>query len=250
MKKLENRLAWAREQKKLTQAELAKLAGVSQSTIGNLEAGIRFSARRIANIADALGVSAIWLAEGIGEIRRSTAADQDIDVLDYRLDQARADAIATTNPEFKRVKLRNPDGAGLVHIRKVKLRLSAGVTGFIADPDFEEAGTVTLDPVWVHKQGFIPDRLVATTVKGESMEPALYEGDVVVINTAATDPVDGDVFAVNYEGEAVVKRLSRDAGEWWLTSDNLDQRKFSRKLCRNGDCIIVGKVVHRQGNRI
>ena len=249
MKTLAKRLAWARQQKQLSQSDLARLAGVSQSTIGNLESGLRQSARRVVNIADALGVSATWLAEGTGEIRHSSNV-QNVDVIANRIDQARSDAITETNPEYKRVVLGAPRAPGLIHIRKVKLRLSAGVTGFIADPDFEDAGTITLDPSWVLGQGLIPDRLVATSVKGESMEPALYHGDVVVINTAATQPLDGEVFAINYEGEAVVKRLSRDAGEWWLTSDNQDQRKYGRKLCRNGDCIIVGKVIHRQGNRI
>ena len=50
---------------------------------------------------------------------------------------------------------------------------------------------------------------------------------------------------MNYEGEAVIKRLTRDAGQWWLSSDNLDQRRFYRKSCRGGECIVVGRVVRR-----
>lgn len=64
---LAERLAWAREKKELTQDALAKLAGVSQSTIGNLEAGIRDSARKIAKMAEVLGVDALWLSDGKGE---------------------------------------------------------------------------------------------------------------------------------------------------------------------------------------
>lgn len=82
------------------------------------------------------------------------------------------------------------------------------------------------------------------------MEPSLYEDDVVVLNTADKRPVDGSVFAVNYEGEAVVKRFSRDAGEWWLTSDNPDQRKHHRKVCRGDACIIIGRVVRKESDRI
>ena len=82
------------------------------------------------------------------------------------------------------------------------------------------------------------------------MEPSLYDGDVVIINTADTTPSDATVFAVNYEGEAVVKRMMRDAGEWWLTSDNPDNRRFPKKLCRGGECMLVGRVVWREGSRI
>ncbi len=67
MEKLETlaqRIAWARTRLGMTQESLALAAGVSQSTIGNLESGIRFSARKITEIADVLEVSASWLATG------------------------------------------------------------------------------------------------------------------------------------------------------------------------------------------
>lgn len=51
----------------MTQGELAKAAKLSQSTIGNLEAGIRSSGRKIALIASILEVDALWLAEGVGQ---------------------------------------------------------------------------------------------------------------------------------------------------------------------------------------
>ncbi|WP_244098924.1 helix-turn-helix domain-containing protein [Burkholderia ambifaria] len=64
---LADRLKWARQKAGWSQEELGKKAGVSQSTIGNLEAGTRNSARRLPQIAAVLGVNALWLAEGRGE---------------------------------------------------------------------------------------------------------------------------------------------------------------------------------------
>jgi len=63
---ISDRLKDRREELRLTQAQLAKKAGVSQSTIGNIEAGTRTSQNSIPQIAEALGVRAIWLAEGKG----------------------------------------------------------------------------------------------------------------------------------------------------------------------------------------
>ena len=81
------------------------------------------------------------------------------------------------------------------------------------------------------------------------MEPGLYHGDTVVVNTADTEPKDGKVFAVNYEGELVVKRLVRDAGQWWLRSDNPDQRRYPPKVCGEG-VFVLGRIVHKQSEQL
>lgn len=135
-------------------------------------------------------------------------------------------------------------------IQKVKLELQAGVTGFQTIPDIYDGSRLSVAKNWVDRNGYSPKRLIALSVKGESMEPNLFQGDQVIVNTADTKMEDGAVFAVNYEGEAVIKRIVRDRGEWWLASDNPDQRKYHRKSCRNGECIIIGRVVRRETDRI
>lgn len=64
MENLATRIRLTRESLKITQGELAKRAGVSQGTIGNLESGFRKTAREIIAIANALGVSPEWLQNG------------------------------------------------------------------------------------------------------------------------------------------------------------------------------------------
>lgn len=135
-------------------------------------------------------------------------------------------------------------------IPKVQLQLSAGLTGFQTVPDIHDGSKLSVAKNWVDRNGYNPSCLLAITVKGDSMEPNLYEGDRVIINTADTKMSDGVVFAVNYEGQAVVKRLARERGEWWLTSDNQDQQRYRPKSCRSGECIIVGRVVRRETDRI
>jgi phage repressor protein C with HTH and peptisase S24 domain len=138
----------------------------------------------------------------------------------------------------------------VLHIAKVKLRLSAGTKGFRTEPDPYDGTTLTVPTSWVERKGYNPADLIAVRVKGESMETTLYEGDLVIINTADTKAVDGNVYAFNYEGEPVIKRLTRDAGRWWLASDHPDQRKYHRKSCEGDECIIVGRVVKRESERL
>jgi phage repressor protein C with HTH and peptisase S24 domain len=141
----------------------------------------------------------------------------------------------------------NPDYPA---IRRVKLHLSAGISGFGVEMEEEDHAPLVFGAYWYKSRGYNPKNLIGIRVKGDSMMPGINDDDTVVINTADTTPVDGEAFAINYEGEAVVKRLVRDAGEWWLSSDNPDQRRYSRKLCSGDACIIIGRIVHKQSEKI
>lgn len=140
------------------------------------------------------------------------------------------------------------DDPAFVKVRMVTLRLSAGIKGFRTEPEEGPENALSINVHWMRKNGYIREKLIAMRVKGESMEPTLYDGDVIVVNTMETTPIDGKVYAVNYEGEAVVKRMIRDAGRWWLSSDHQDQRKYHRKLCDGVECLIVGRVVLRESS--
>lgn len=69
--KLKDRLAWARERLGLTQAELATKSKIAQSTIASWETGARETGRKIATLAEHLGVDPLWLAEGLGSPTRA-----------------------------------------------------------------------------------------------------------------------------------------------------------------------------------
>jgi hypothetical protein len=135
-------------------------------------------------------------------------------------------------------------------IRRVSLRLSAGMTGFVVEHEEDDGEMIVFKRGWYDRNGYIPEKLIAIKVKGQSMEPGLFDGDTVVVNTNDTKPKDGEVFAVNYEGEAVIKRLERDMNQWFLSSDNPDKARYARKRCEGGSCIIIGRIVHKQSERI
>jgi hypothetical protein len=134
-------------------------------------------------------------------------------------------------------------------IRRVRFKLSAGASGFAVEYQDHEDVPMVFGSAWYVKNGLTPSKLFAVKVANGSMEPGLHDGDIVVVNTECDTPKDGRVFAVNYEGELVIKRLLRDAGEWWLSSDNLDQRRYPRKLCGEG-VFLIGEIVHKQSERI
>lgn len=231
-----------RKEKSLTLNELATAIDSDVGNLSRLERGVQgYTDSILQRIASALGVpvAAFFVDEdnALNDMLRQPG------VLAVRVDTPEADNYDeplnfSTQNSFYRIPL-------------VELKLSAGFTGFqTQSPGLGEPQFLTVSPHWIHKMGFNPQKLIAIHVKGESMEPTLYEDDLVIVNTADTKMEDGAVFAVNYEGEAVIKRLARDVGQWWLTSDHPDQRKYHRKSCRSGECIVVGRVVRRETDRI
>lgn len=66
VKHFSERLRHARQHRGLSQADLARLCGLTQSAISNYENGTRRDAREILDLARALNVSALWLRKGIG----------------------------------------------------------------------------------------------------------------------------------------------------------------------------------------
>lgn len=69
------------------------------------------------------------------------------------------------------------------------------------------------------------------------------------VSTLEFGVVDGDVFAANYEGELVIKRLVRDAGQWWRCSDNPDPMRYPRKVCGKS-VLLIGRVVHKRSEHV
>lgn len=211
------------------QSNVARALNASPQTLKNWE-GRGMSKHGMITAQSVFGCSATWLDTGEGAM----------------VSEQRPPPVHGA----MQVVVAEPGDPDFYHIPKVKLQLQAGVTGFQTMPEIYDGSTVSVAKNWIDRNSFSPSALIALTVKGESMEPSLYEGDLVIVNTLDTKRVDGAVYAFNYEGEAVIKRLTRDAGQWWLSSDNSDQRKYHRKSVQNGDCIVVGRVVRRETDRI
>jgi len=68
------RLSFARRLRRMTQAQLARAAGISQGAIANYENGSRQSPRNVFVLAGPLKISAQWLSEGAGPMEYDAPA--------------------------------------------------------------------------------------------------------------------------------------------------------------------------------
>ncbi|GAB3358978.1 MULTISPECIES: S24 family peptidase [Giesbergeria] len=210
---------------------LALEIGVNDQTIYQIVSGVKLPSGNPKGVGPTLRrkIEAHypnWLASGKGETAPLTAG----------LGLAPTSIALENNPDYPAV-------------RRVQFKLSAGATGFGVEYREEDGAPIVFQRQWYEGRGLRPDKLFAIKVANHSMEPGLFDGDTVVVNTDSVTPKDGVVFAVNYEGEMVIKRLARDGGQWWLCSDNPDQRRYPRKVC-DEHSIIIGEIVHKQSERI
>ena len=141
------------------------------------------------------------------------------------------------------------DDEVFVPVTAIKLRVSAGIDGFAIEMANEAGHPIFFRKDWMLAKGYKPEFLHAIKVKGNSMEPTLYAGDLIVINTADRAAADDEVFVLNYAGEVVVKRLMHRGREWWMFSDNENQKRYQPVLC-DESCFIIGRVVYRQSEVI
>lgn len=229
---VQKNLEWLIAHRRTNPYELQRATGVPQPTIHRILTGESSDPRTktLQPLADFFGIT-------VAELR------------DSDLSRPNDEALAGLNPgSFMRIEGVRNDDRRLTLIPKVRLRLTAGISGFDVDPEPFDGTTTTVPTDWMMRNNYSRDKLIAITVRGESMEPTFYEGDLVIVNTADQSPVDGMVYAINYEGEPVVKRLTRDAGQWWLTSDNVDQRRYYRRTCDEA-VKIIGRVVRKESER-
>jgi phage repressor protein C with HTH and peptisase S24 domain len=226
-----------------SQNELARRSGVPQPTINRiLKGGGKQgpATETLKKLAMACGVPFQWLSEGTGEERRTMSGEAIT-----RAPQADMEE----SPRVLEAGHRNKE-AECVQVKRVKLRLSAGTAPFSVAPEEEAGHPVCFRRDWLMLRGYRAESLIAMSVMGTSMEPSLYAGDTVVVNTDDRQPEDGEVFAVSYEGECVIRRLVRDSGCWWLSADSVDQRRFQRKRYADSECSIIGRVIYKQSEVI
>lgn len=219
MKTWYERLRDRRQELGLSQADIMRAVGVSNATASDWESG-KTSPRgeNLIKLCKHLRISTEWLVYGKGSLEDG---------------QGPHPQPIAPGPEF-------------VAIERINLKVSAGVTGFAIEHLNGNGPPIFFRADWLKAEGLRADRLLALRVSGDSMEPSLWDGDLVVINTAATEPKDGVAFVLNYEGEVLIKRLERDAGDWWLTSDN---QRYKRKRC-DEHAILLGQVIYKQSQRI
>lgn len=141
-----------------------------------------------------------------------------------------------------------PEGE-FVMIPRLDVTLSAGPgREQHVDVGFTKSVPQAFRADWIRAERLKPAKLAAMTAKGESMEPAIFDGDSLLIDTSQTEVQDGRVYALWYEGGERVKRLYRlPGGGLRIQSDNPKHLSIDIPPTQTDAVRIIGRVVIRSG---
>ncbi|MDT8894216.1 S24 family peptidase [Halomonas sp. I1] len=218
-----DRLKAARKHAKLTQVQLAQKAGVHQSVISNLEQGKHRGSSHVVKIAEACGVRARWLASEDGEMIGQEDGGG--------VAQAPSEEDYALIPQLS-VCGENGDGYLNHHV--------------------EVKGGLAFKRDWLERVHAKPENLRVIYAKGDSMEPYIIEGDVVLLDLSRTEPIHGKPFAIRRPDDSIsIKRLmQRVTGEWILSSDNPNKALYMDEEVNDmsaSQVPIIGMVIWRGG---
>lgn len=82
-------------------------------------------------------------------------------------------------------------------------------------------GAAALDPALAAQLGLVEGQAAIVRVRGDSMEPGLIDGDLIVVDRARRTPdARGGVFVLRIEDAVMVKRIRRTRDGLSVVSDN------------------------------
>jgi phage repressor protein C with HTH and peptisase S24 domain len=143
-----------------------------------------------------------------------------------------------------------PDG--FYAVEKWKVSFSAGNGHNLCYELIEEGQPALYRNEWFQRELINPKHARRFDVVGDSMEPFLFPGDTILVDTSETDIsriIDGRVYAIRYGNELRVKRLFRKLdGTIVLRSDNpiYQDENVSPELV-NEHIALIGRVRDRSG---
>lgn len=230
-----SRLKAQRERMGLTQVQLASLLGVTKGAIGNYETGVSSpKAEVLFKVFDVLQCDANYLFQDeMSSLHEETATPNEMETLvrKFRKLSALGQSVilAVLNIELER-EMKEGTSPAIQFPAKIPFKVSsqptsAGTGTYLGPDGFDE---ILVD------SGRVAGADFGVPVRGDSMEPKFYDGDIILISMAQQVEV-GDIALVTMEGCGYVKKI----GHGELISLN---KKYA-PIPMTEDMRINGKVI-------
>ena len=227
-----------------SQGQLAEITQVTQTTIYKIESAITANPRKLKVFADALGVDEEWLKYGIthsGQSGRQTdLSESNAEALNLKVGQPETQGLG-----FDSSALGEPSRPSFVDVPVYDISFSAGAGCFFDHAEIVKYHSISLETL--EKYGLHPNDAGVFSVKGESMESTLHDGDTILVNKSVNKPMNNKIFAFSFDGELKVKRFFHQLDRSWrISSDNEDKNRYKDEFIFNekiNELDIVGQVL-------
>ncbi|GFO67920.1 transcriptional regulator [Geomonas limicola] len=213
-----------------SQDEAAKLLGVHKNTLGKYERGERVPDAEflVVMLETFPEIDPAWLLTGEGaKLREKTG---------YRS----AEGVSLKSVAIQKEGL-GPDE--YVKVARYDVHASAGAGALVANEQIVDY--IQFKPDWIKTAlGASAKNLALISVKGDSMEPTLSDGDIVMVDTSDKQFEANAIYVLQNWGSLLVKRIQRKIdGTVVIKSDN---QAYEPETVR-GDLVeqlhVVGRVV-------
>lgn len=210
-------------------SDIARAVNTSPQNINNWsKRGI--SKKGAIDIAKNYDLSVDWILTGEGEMKTTPFAVQNI------LENAPRAYVATAEDKANRV---------LVKLYDVKACCGDGSEIFEFEPLKKE---LPFDHSFFSHRGLKSENCIMLYAKNDSMEYYICDGDTVMIDKSKIEAKDGEVYAVWFAGELMLKRIFKEsADKLILSSDNKKYRDREVTINNGVDFRILGQVIYRSG---
>jgi phage repressor protein C with HTH and peptisase S24 domain len=181
-----------------SERSFAHKVGISAGGLRALLRGGKPTLETLVTVARGAGVNLEWLATGEGPVR-GAVNDKSLPVVLAGLPQS----IATDFALVPRLDIKASAGNGALAV------------------DEEVIDFLAFQASWLRSRNINPDRARVMTAKGDSMEPTIRDGDVLLVDTSIDRVRDNALYIIVFEGLVFVKRIHMKMdGSILLISDN------------------------------
>lgn len=221
-----------------SQQDLATALGVNRSAITQAKRRNAIPQKWVLALSRQCILNADWLEFGTGPMRpvQQTAPAQN--------DASPASPLPPGSSTARGVSAKAATAARPVFsvfpVPKVHARLCAGGGSFEVEAAVADHHIFRED--WLARKGK-PGSMVLMDVFGNSMEPEIREGDMVLVDQSQRDIYAGSIYAVGFEDAVMVKRLERKPGEMVLHSDNPDYSPVTIRGDELETFRVIGRIV-------
>lgn len=129
----------------------------------------------------------------------------------------------------------------LVMVPRYDVRASAGLGSLV--PAEEISDYLAFKREWFSRMGLNPQNATLVTADGDSMEPTIPNGAMLLLDLSIVEVANGYIYAIRREGELLVKRVQqRFDGTVVLISDNPRYEREEVPPERVNELHVVGRV--------